>query len=37
LSPEVGSRLQDETALHWNWFENEPDPRIVVSERVEFV
>ena len=29
--------LQDEAALHWNWLEDEPDPCVVVSERMEFV
>ncbi len=29
--------LRDETALHWNWLEEERDPCVVVSERMEFV
>jgi hypothetical protein len=29
--------LQDEAAPHWNWLEDEPDPCVVVSERMEFV
>ena len=29
--------LQDEIALHWNWLEEQPDPCVVVSERMEFV
>ncbi|HIE91506.1 MAG TPA: hypothetical protein EYQ83_01025 [Acidobacteria bacterium] len=29
--------LRDGIALHWNWLEGEPDPCVVVSERMEFV
>jgi hypothetical protein len=29
--------LRDEAALHWNWLEDEQDPCVVVSERMEFV
>ena len=29
--------LRDEAALHWNWLEEERDPCVVVSERMEFV
>lgn len=36
-NPRVGSELQDETALHWNWLDAEPDACVVVSERMEFV
>ena len=31
------SELQDETALHWNWLEEERDACVVVSERMELV
>ena len=34
----IGSNeLRDETALHWTWLEEERDPCVVVSERMEFV
>lgn len=34
----IGSdALRDEAALHWNWLEEERDPCVVVSERMEFV
>jgi len=29
--------LREEVALHWNWLEEERDPCVVVSERMEFV
>ena len=31
------SELRDEITVRWNWLEAEPDPCVVVSERMEFV
>ena len=37
MSSSGADELQDEMALHWNWLEEEPDPSVVVSARMEFV
>jgi hypothetical protein len=36
MSSIATDELRDEVALHWNWLEGEPDPCVVVSERMEF-
>lgn len=35
--PRLPSELRDETALRWSFLESEPDPCVVVSERMELV
>ena len=37
MSSIASDELRDEVALPWNWLEEETDPCVVVSERMEFV
>ena len=37
MTSRASDGMRDEVSLHWNWLEAEPDPCVVVSERMEFV